>query len=72
MIPPRTTPILDQLVNLAMQIAGRRLHYWTWRIFFEWRFAWIGVFWHYYSSGLDVYICLLPCVPINIFMQYHD
>lgn len=27
---------------------------------------WIGLFWRRHGSGGDVWICLLPCLPIHI------
>ena len=47
-------------------------------------FAWIGVYWEHGEGqhvsikgevlrsyrSLDLYICILPCLPINIFWKY--
>lgn len=46
---------------------------WTFRVFFERRDVWVGVFWDrpvsYGDQGqplvehLKIYVCLIPCVP---------
>lgn len=41
---------------------------WRWRIYFELRDIWVGVYWKRGPVGeWDIYICLLPCLPIRIF-----
>lgn len=41
------------------------------RLFFEPRDIWIGVYWKRYPKALDIYICLLPCLPINVYLQWN-
>lgn len=46
------------------------------RVFFEPRDLWIGVCWNCYPTGgvqgapvvwwLDIYVCLVPCLPIKL------
>lgn len=31
--------------------------------------VWIGVFWKRRGRTLDVYVCLLPCLPLHVFYQ---
>lgn len=33
---------------------------------------WIGAFWRRSLHGLDVWICLIPCLPIHIFIEYDE
>lgn len=39
-----------------------------WRACFEWKLEdfWIGVFWKNQEDVLDVWVCLLPCVPLHV------
>ncbi len=32
---------------------------------FQPRDLWVGVFWTRYTGGIDLYICLVPCLPIH-------
>lgn len=49
---------------------GRRLHALVWRLelLFEPRDCWVGVYWSLPPSRgkLNIYICLLPMLPINL------
>lgn len=40
----------------------------TWRARFEWKVedAWIGAYWRRSEDAFDLWICLLPCVPLHI------
>lgn len=39
---------------------------------FEWKLAdfWVGVFWKRAATSTDIWICLLPCVPLHITISY--
>ena len=37
---------------------------------FEIRDLWVGVYWKRYPKSVDVYACLLPCLPLNIYWQW--
>ena len=39
-----------------------------WRITVEWKLAdlWIGVFWKRSDYALDIWACLVPCLPIHL------
>lgn len=38
---------------------------WNLQIIFEPRDAWIGVYWNRIGNAMDVYICLLPFLPLH-------
>jgi hypothetical protein len=40
----------------------------SWDIRFEFKLAdlWVGAFWKSNSDQVDVWICLIPCVPLHI------
>ena len=44
-----------------------------WLLQFEWLFEprdiWVGVYWKRYPAALEVYVCLLPIVPIRLYCQ---
>lgn len=39
-----------------------------WHAQFEWKLAdlWIGAFWKRTGSCIDLWICLLPCLPLHV------
>lgn len=37
---------------------------------FEPRDLWIGVYWNRPYWGLEVYICIVPCLPIKLTWYY--
>jgi hypothetical protein len=42
------------------------------RVKFEPRDIWIGVYWNKPYYGLEVYICVVPCLPIKLQWYYDD
>lgn len=46
----------------------RQFFTWNWSACFEWKVqdAWLGVFWKRGELNSDVWICLLPCLPLHI------
>lgn len=38
---------------------------------FEWKREdlWVGAYWRWRGDWLDVWICLLPCVPLHVVLQ---
>lgn len=48
-----------------------KLHYWSWRIFFEPRDIWVGLYWKRYPRAIDLYVCVVPCLPLNLYFQWH-
>lgn len=45
-----------------------------WHAQFEWKLAdlWIGVFWKHTGNCIDLWICLLPCVPLHVSWWWTD
>ena len=45
------------------------------KIKFKLKDFWIGVYWErstdIMNRGLNIYICILPCIPIHIFVGHH-
>ena len=39
---------------------------WRVRLKFDVRDVWVGVFWRKIENGFDVFICLVPCLPLSI------
>lgn len=33
---------------------------------------WIGAFWKRIGNCVDVWVCLVPCVPIHVSWWWHD
>jgi hypothetical protein len=36
----------------------------------EVRDLWVGVYWRRYPNALEVYLCLVPIVPIRFYWQW--
>jgi len=45
-----------------------RLGRWTAQVYLEWKLPdlWIGCFWMRCEGMLNIWICLLPCLPVHI------
>jgi len=45
-----------------------------WRISIEFKLQdlWIGAFWKRIGNCVDLWVCLVPCVPIHISWWWHD
>lgn len=41
---------------------------WNLNLRFEWKVQdlWLGVFWKHNTMRTDIWICLLPCVPLHV------
>lgn len=41
---------------------------------FEWKLQdfWIGAFWKRTGNTVDLWICLIPCVPLHVSWGWHD
>jgi hypothetical protein len=39
-----------------------------WHIRLEWKLndLWVGLYWMRIGNSVDIYICILPCVPIHL------
>ena len=40
------------------------------RLFIEPRDIWIGLYWKRYPRAIDLYFCVLPCVSLNVYVQW--
>lgn len=47
------------------------LHYWEWQVSFEPRDIWVGVFWKRFPKALEFYLCVLPMIPLRVYVQWH-
>lgn len=45
---------------------------WRWQFEFKLQDLWVGAFWKRLGNCWDLYICLLPCVPLHISWWFHD
>lgn len=47
---------------------------WIFRANFEFKLQdlWVGIFWKKLGHTVDVWICLIPCVPIHVWWSWHD
>lgn len=39
---------------------------------FEPRDMWVGLYWKRYGMAIDLYFCLIPCVPFNVYIQWFE
>ena len=37
---------------------------------FEPQDLWVGLYWKRYPKALDLYFCLLPMLPLNVYVQW--
>ena len=37
---------------------------------FELTDAWIGVRWRRYQKAIDLFVCLIPCLRLNVYWQW--
>lgn len=46
----------------------------TWHLRLEWKLAdfWIGCFWKSEDGHFDLWICLLPCLPLHLFRRLDE
>lgn len=40
-----------------------------WRVEWKPEDLWVGVFWRRTGNRLDVWVCLLPCLPIHLWRE---
>ena len=57
-------------MNIRGLWPGIRCYYVNTEFKFEPRDMWIGVYWKRFPSAIDLFICILPCLPINIYIQW--
>jgi hypothetical protein len=53
---------------------AERLVFDFWSCRLEWKLAdlWVGAFWKKSGHCLDVWVCLLPCIPLHLCFVWHD
>jgi hypothetical protein len=41
---------------------------------FEWKpqDLWVGAFWKRIGNCLDLWVCVIPCVPLHLCWHWHD
>lgn len=46
----------------------------TYKARFEWKWAdlWVGLFFKRAGNSVDIWLCMLPCIPLHIQWQWHD
>lgn len=49
-----------------------RWHFHLARVFWEKRDLWVGVFWDRNGDYLDIYICLVPTLPLYIVLNQRE
>ena len=61
-------------MNLYPTASGKPATEITWRWGFEFKLQdlWIGAYWKRIGNCVDIWICLLPCVPLHICYHWHD
>lgn len=43
-----------------------------WHLEFKLQDMWVGAFWKTQGHCLDIWLCVIPCIPIHITVLYHD
>lgn len=43
---------------------------WQFEIIFEPRDIWIGVYWKKYPEAIELYICVIPMLPLRLYCQW--
>lgn len=41
-----------------------------WGVYFEPRDMWVGVYWKPWRKAVEVYVCLLPMLPLRVYVQW--
>jgi hypothetical protein len=56
-----TVPTIEELDAILSSRRG-------WRIRIEWklRYLWIGAYWTRIGNCIDLWVCLIPCVPFHV------
>ncbi len=45
---------------------------WRWEFEFNPRFLWVGLTWKRIGNCVDLWLCVLPCVPLHVSWWWHD
>jgi hypothetical protein len=43
-----------------------------WELSLKWepRDCWVGVYWKRYPAALEMYVCIVPLVPVYLYVQW--
>lgn len=55
----------DSAKSAARDARAMRSRGWEWRLLFERRDLWVGVFWDRKPDGLHVFLCPIPTVALH-------
>lgn len=42
----------------------------TVKLLVEPRDLWVGLYWNRFPKALDLYVCIVPVLPVNIYIQW--
>ena len=71
----KQTSILDKMEKILCPTAtGQPATEIKFRMQFELKIKdlWVGAQWRVWGNCVDIWICLIPCVPLHIQWQWHD
>jgi hypothetical protein len=53
---------------------SRRMRFdgWNAQLEFKPQDIWVGAFWKTTGHCVDLWVCILPCVPLHVSWWYHD
>lgn len=59
------------------KLQNRNFNRFIWQFELKWEDLWIGAFWKKSQESdsvrrFDLWICLIPCVPLHIWKRYHE
>lgn len=54
--------------------SGKPAKFEGWHCQLEWKpqDLWVGAFWKRNGNCVDLWVCLIPCVPIHLSWWWHD
>lgn len=61
--PAATAP--RRLLSLVPAEGAAGLRGWQWRVLFERRDLWVGLYWDRKSDGMHIYLCPLPTLVVH-------
>lgn len=61
------------IARLFAKTVGTKRHraYFEAEWIFEPRDCWFGVYWKRYPQAVEVYLCLVPMLPLRFYVQWH-
>ena len=60
--------VLNRLIDPGFNYRKKHNIPRDWNVEFEWKpqDAWIGAFWKRTGHTVDLWVCILPCIPLHI------